>query len=319
MKLHGGPISWMARNSVAANLLMLFFIAGGLIIASQVKQEVFPEFELDIVRVEVLYPGASPEEVEEGIVLAIEDSVRSLDGVKKVTSTSFEGSGSVTIELLRGVDTGKALQDVKNTIDKIQSLPEEAERPLVSLLDPRRQVISLIIYGDQSERTLRDLGERIRDELIQVEGITLVELAAVRPLEIAIEIPRSQLRSYNLTLEQVANVVRRTALDLPAGGVKAASGEVLLRTEERRDYANEFRDIPVVINPDGTKVELEDITTLKESFEDVDTEAYFKGQRAVRVNVFRVGDQTPIDISEKVNQYVEKINMTLPTGVSIAT
>ena len=314
-----GPISWMTRNTVAANLLMFIFIVGGLLIASKVKKEIFPEFELDIVRVSVLYPGASPEEVEEGIILAIEDEVRSLDGVKKVTSISFEGNGIVTIELLSGVNPGSVLQDVKNSVDRIKSFPEEAERPIVTLLEPRRQVISLVINGEIDRKTLRELGERIRDDLIQIEGITLVELQAVPPLEISIEVPQRELRAYNLKLGEIADIVRRTALDLPGGGVKTSEGEVLLRTQERRDFASEFEDIPLVSNPDGTKVYISDIATVKEIFEETDEEAYFNGRPAVRVDVFRVGEQDPLDIAAKVQKFVNELNLSLPETVSVIT
>jgi len=314
-----GPISWMAQNTVAANLLMYIFIIGGLIVASRVKKEIFPEFELEIVQVSVEYPGASPEEVEEGIILSIEDEVRSLDGVKKVTSTSVEGRGVVNIELLSGVDSGGVLQDVKNAVDKIRSLPEEAERPLISLLEPRRQVISLVLYGEIDRKILRSLGERVRDDLIQQEDITLVELQAVPPLEISIEVPQRSLRAYNLKLEDIAQIVRATALDLPGGGVKTAGGEVLLRTQERRDFPSEFETIPIVSNPQGLKVTLSDLAKVKETFEETDEEAYFNGKPAVRVDVFRVGDQDPLDIAAKVHRFVDNLAQTLPDSVQIAT
>ncbi|GAB4230258.1 MAG: efflux RND transporter permease subunit [Chlamydiales bacterium] len=314
---HKGPVAWMAQNHVAANLLMILFIVGGLIVASRIKQEVFPEYELDIIRVEVEYPGASPEEVEEGIILGIEDEVRSLDGVKKVTSTSFEGRGIVTIELLRDVDASSVLQDVKNAVDKIQSFPEESETPIVSLVDARRQVISLIIYGDQSKRTLRDLAEKVREDLIGIEGITLVEISAIPPLEISVEVPLENLRRYGLTLQGIAQLIKQTALDLPAGGIKAGTGEVLLRTSERRDFAGEFATIPVVSTVEGSLVSLSDIATVKEKFEDTDEEAYFNGEPAVRIDVYRVGDQNPLDISKKVRTYISEISKQLPSGIGI--
>lgn len=313
-----GPISWMVQNHVAANLLMIVLLVGGLIVGSQVRQEVFPEFDLDIIRVSVAYPGASPAEVEQGIVLAIEDEVRGLDDIKKVTSTSLEGIGSVNIELLSGADSSKLLQDVKNAVDSILSLPGEAERPIVSLVTARRQVISLIIHGDQDETTLRALADKVRDDLLNLPEISLVELEAIRPLEIGIEIPQRLLRSYNLTLNQIADTVRRTSVELPAGEVKAEGGEVLLRTQERRDYASEFGNIPILSTPDGTQVLLRDIALIQDGFEETDQSAFFNGKRAVRVDVYRSGNQTPITISKSVRAYAEKLNSTLPEGVSIS-
>lgn len=313
-----GPIAWMAKNSVAANLLMIVFLLGGFLFAMRVKQEVFPSFDLDIINVSVPYPGASPEEVEKGIILVVEDEVRALDGVKKVSSIAVEGSGSVTIELLRGFSSAKMLQDVKNVVDRIGSFPEEAERPIVSLLEAQKQVISLVIYGNQDRKLLRELAEYIRDELVQIPGITLVELASVPPLEIEVEVPQKNLRAYNLTLSKIADTIRRTAIDLPAGAVKAPSGEVLLRTQERRDFASEFGDIPIVSQPDGSKVFLEEIADIQEGFEETNEEAFFNGLPAIRLNIFRVGDQTPLDISQKVRAYAEEELSKLPEGIDVA-
>ncbi|NGX58400.1 MAG: Multidrug resistance protein MexB [Chlamydiae bacterium] len=317
--MNKGPIAWMTRNHVTANLLMLLFIVGGLIIGSQLKQEVFPEFELDIISVSVPYPGASPEEIENGIIQAIEDEVRGVDGVKRVTSSSFEGRGIVNIELLSGMNANKALQDVKNAVDRITSFPEEAERPIVSLLETRRQVIALILYGDVSRKILRDLGEKVRDDLIQLPDITLVSLADVPPLEISIEIPRQRLRSYNLTLEQIANIINETSIELPAGGVKTPGGEILLRTKERRDYASQYENIPVISNPDGSRILLSDIATIKEGFEETDQEAFFNGYPAIKVEIFRVGAQTPIAIADKVHQYAKNLQSELPSNIKVAT
>jgi len=317
--LKRGPIAWMAHNSVAANLVLAIFIIGGLLVGMRVKQEVFPEIDLDVVQISVPYPGASPAEVEQGIILAIEDEVRSVDGVKKVTSTAFEGIATVYVELLTGQNPNKALQDIKNGIDSIKSFPEEAERPIVNLLDTRRHVISVIVYGDHDEKTLRDTAEHLRDELLQFEEITLVELDAVRPLQIDIEIPQHYLRAYNLTLDDIAHIVGRTSIELPGGGVKTTQGEVLLRTEERRHHGSEFANIPVISNADGSKVLLSDIATIRDGFEDTDIEAFFNGQRAIKIDIFRIGDQTPLAIAKRVHQYVEKARVQLPASISMTT
>ncbi|MCI5065481.1 efflux RND transporter permease subunit, partial [bacterium] len=190
---YGGAIAWMAKNSVAANLLMVIFLVGGLIMSRQIKQEVFPEFTTDIVQITVPYPGASPAEVEQGIVLSIEDVVRGLEGVKRVTSSAVEGSGMVIVELISRSNEFKLFQDIKNEVDRITSFPEDAEQPVVSLIDSKNKVISLIVSGDQSERALRELAERMRDELLQRPGITLVELGLTPPLEIAVEISQEDL------------------------------------------------------------------------------------------------------------------------------
>jgi multidrug efflux pump subunit AcrB len=314
----GGAIAWMARNSVAANLLMLVLIIGGVLIGLSIKQEVFPEFDLDFVQVLVPYPGASPAEVEQGILLAIEDGVRGLDGVKRVTSNAFEGNGVVQIELLIGTDANKAQQDIQNAVDRITSFPQEAERPIVSLLTRRREVISLMVYGDHDKRVLHRVAEQVRDELLQDPKIVLVERSGVPPLEISIEVPLATLRAYGLTLEEIANEVGRGAIELPAGGVKTKTGEVLLRTAERRDYGEEFADIPVLSRADGTEVRLGDIARIIDGFEDTDEAAFYRGKPAVVLKVFRIGDQTPVEVAEAVKAKAAEINERLPPGIGVA-
>jgi len=312
-----GAIAWMARNSVAANLLMLLLIVGGILIGLSIQQEVFPEFDLDFVQVLVPYPGASPAEVEQGILLSIEDGVRGLDGVKRVTSNAFEGNGVVMIELLIGTNANKAQQDIQNAVDRITSFPQEAERPIVSLMTRRREVISLMVYGDHDQRVLHRVAEQVRDELLQDPKIVLVERSGVPPLEISIEVPQATLRAYNLTLEEIANQVGRGAVELPAGGVKTQSGEVLLRTAERRDFGKDFADIPILSRADGTEILLGDIARIIDGFEDTDEAAFYHGKPAVQLKVYRIGDQTPVEVAEAVKGHVTEIDERLPPGIGV--
>jgi len=180
---NGGPVAWMARNPVAANLAAVVLIVGGIVVGRQVKQEVFPEFDLDMVAIGVPYPGASPSEVEQGIILAIEEEIRGLDGVKRVSSNAVESAGSVIVELLAGEDQNRALTDIKTAVDRIVTFPEEAERPTVSLISSRREVITMVVHGDVGDKVLRNLADRTRDDLLESENISYVELAGVRPLK----------------------------------------------------------------------------------------------------------------------------------------
>lgn len=318
-RLKRGPIAWMAQNIVAANLVMAVLILGGLKTASVVKQEVFPEFDLDMILIGVPYPGASPAEVEQGIVLAIEEEIRSLDGVKKVTSSAVEGAAGVTVELELGTNANKALADAKAAVDRITSLPEDAEEPTVSLASNRRQVIQVVVYGDEGEETMRQLAERVRTELLMLPSITYVELSGIREREIAVEVPQDNLRAYNLTLGQVADTIDRLAVELPGGGVKTRQGEILMRTAERRDLGQEFAELRILNAQDGTGVRLGDIATITDGFVDNDQEATFNGKRAVMVNVYRSGTQTPIEIADAVYKYVGEATDWLPTGVGITT
>ncbi len=312
-------IVWMANNPVAANLVMLVLLVGGAIILfTQVRQEVFPEFEIDLVRISVPYPGASPDEVEKGIILAVEEAVRGLDGVKEVVSTASEGMALVNVELRYDADKRKAISDIKNEIDRISSFPLDAEEPIVSIPMQRREVLALVIYGDQDEKVLRELAESVRDDLLKDENITQVELGGIRPLEISVEVPLSQLRAYNLTIDAIAKKIARSAIELPGGGVKTSGGEVLLRTTERRDLGREFENLTVLSTKDGSRVKLEDIARIRDGFEEQDVASFFNGKPSVEVGVYRIGDETPLEVAAAVKKYKEHLDKVLPPGVKTA-
>jgi multidrug efflux pump subunit AcrB len=314
-----GPISWMTRNPVAANLLMAALLIGGLLMSMRLRKEVFPRITPDRISITVAYPGASPAEVEQGILLSIEEAVRPLDGVKEVRSTALESVGMVTVELVVGTDKTKALSDAKNAIDRITSFPNEAERPIVNLPEWRAEAISVALFADEEEKVLHALGERVRDELLKLREVSYVEPVGVRPLEIGIEVSQEDLRRYGLTLPLIADMVRRTAIELPAGGVKTKSGEILLRTAERRDLGAEFADIAVLTGTDGTPVKLGDIANIIDGFAETDVEAAFNGKPAVLLEVYSIGDQSPTDVANAVKAYVKRLAPTLPPGINVAT
>ncbi|MBW1751771.1 MAG: efflux RND transporter permease subunit [Deltaproteobacteria bacterium] len=312
-----GFLAWMAKNHVAANLLMLVLIVGGLIAASNITQEVFPEYTLDVVDVSVVYPGASPEEVEEGIILAIEEKIRDLENVERVTAVAQEGRATISVELLTGADANKSLQDVKNAVDRISSLPKEVERPLVNLQARRREVLRMALFGDLDEQAMFDLAGNIREELTGLPEITQVELRGVRQPEVSVEVSQHLLRSHGLTLGDIAAAIRAKAIDVPAGGIKTGGGEVLLRTTERRDFASEFVDIALISMQDGTEVNLGEIAQINDGFAETDREAYYNGRRAVLIHVYRTGKQTPKDISLAVREYVNNLIPALPESVGL--
>lgn len=310
-----GSIKWFAGNHVAANILMLVIIVGGFLMAGQVNQEVFPEIQLDLVTVAVRYPGAGPLEVEDGIVRPIEQAIGGLENIKRINGTASEGRGVVSAELIEGADIDDVLNNIKSEVDRIQTFPEEAEEPVISKVTNRREAISLVVYGDASDVALRAHAERIQDDLLALPNVTQVELAATRPYEISIEIPEATLRSLNLTLTDVAATVRQASLDLAGGSVKTEGGEILLRTKEKRYHGGEYENITVQTRNDGSVVKLGDIATVKDGFEDLDKVATFDGKRAVMIKVYRVGNQTPKEVSQAVRSYLDEHKLTLPTSV----
>ena len=318
-KSKGGAIAWMASNHVTANIMMLVFLIGGLFMTTRIKQEVFPEFSLDLVTITVAYPGASPEEVESGIVLALEEAVRGVSEIKRVLATASEGMAMVTVELHAGVDGQKAYQEIDQEVARIVTLPKEAEEPQVRLQSMRRLVRNLVIYGDVSEQVLLELGEEARDILLQSPEITQVDVAGARDMEIHIEISQEMLRAHGLTLDGVAQVVAAAALEMPGGSVRTEGGEILLRVKERRDWAREFARLPVVTTASGAILLLADIATVSEGFEDSNVEQRFDGLPCVDVEVYRVGAQTPIGVSDEVDRVLIDIEGSLPPGVDVAS
>ncbi len=312
-------VKWMAGNHVAANLLMMVFIAGGLIMGANVKQEVFPEVTLDKIKVEVAYPGAGPEEVEEGIILKIEDNLTGIDGIKEIVSTANEGRAVVTAELRTGENSDRILQEVKSEVDRIVTFPDEAEKPVVTKILNLREVISVVVYGDVSERTLREQAETMREELLDLDGITQVDLSGVRPYEIAVEVSEENLRRYNLTLDLVAAAIRKASLDLPGGNIRTKGGEILLRTKEKRYTAAEYEKIVIMADAGGTRVTLGEIGRVRDTFAETDLFARFDGKPAAMVRVYRVGDQKPADISRIVNRYVLKKEAGFPDSIHATT
>jgi multidrug efflux pump subunit AcrB len=313
-----GPIGWMASNPVAANLLMLVLVVGGLLFALSIKREVFPEIDMDIVTVVVAYPGASPQEVEEGVVLAVEDEISSIDGIKRISSVSVEGLGTVMAELLINANPDRTLNDIKSAVDRITSFPQDAERPVISLVTNRRQVLTLLVHGHVDLKSLDRLAEELRTDLLADDRITLVEKAGIPPPEISVEVPSENLRRYGLTLPQISAAVRAASIDLPGGSVKTGGGEVLVRTTERRDYGEEFGDLTLIARADGTRVRLRDVANVVDGYRETDEEQFYNGEPAVGLQVFRVGAEVPLSVSNAVRELVERRRGSLPESVGLA-
>jgi multidrug efflux pump subunit AcrB len=309
-------IGWMARNGVAANLLLVFIIVAGMLGVFTVPQEVFPEFTLDTIQIRVEYRGASPEEVEEAIVQRIEERIDGVEGVRRVTAVASEGVGVVLAELSLGTDEARALDDVKAEIDRIVSFPEDAEEPEVVALTARNRVMEIALYGDVDERTLRELAYRAKDDLASMPEISYVEVAGVREYEISIEVSKDALRAWGITLDEVAAAVRRASLDLPGGDVRTDREEILIRVEGQNYTRADFAEIIVRGSRDGATLRLDQIAEIHDGFEDVDLISRFEGQPAAFVQVFRTGDERVLESVELVQSYLaEELAPALPRGV----
>ncbi len=309
-----GVIAYMARNSIAANLMMVLLIAGGIWTMLQIQKEVFPQFQLDYVNVNVQYPGAAPAEVEQGILLPVEEAIRGIQGIKEIVSTAREGSGEIAIELIAGANRMKAFQDIDQAVSRIRTFPDDIEQPQVSLQLQQQDVMEISLYGQVDIWTLRQLGEQLRNILLSNSEITQVDLGNVPDYFTHIEIPRNNLRKYNLTLDEVARIVAESSEDVPAGAVETASGEILLRMKERKQWAEDFRRIAIINSNSGAKVTLGEIATVTDGFEESGFHGQFNRQPAVSLEIFRVGDQSPLVIAETVQGILD--DFRLPPGVS---
>ena len=313
-----GMIEWFARNGVAANLLMvLIFFMGYWSLSSRTPLEVFPEFEREVVNIVMVYRGATPLEVEESIVIRIEEAIEDLQDIKKIVSNAYEGVARVRVELESGSSPRDVLDDIKNRVDAVNTFPDDAERPTYSVQESKREVISVAVSGDLPERELRALGERVREDLISISQITQVELTAVRPYEISIEVSEQTLDRYQLTFDAVVNAIKRSSVDLPAGSIKTGSGEVLLRTKGQAYVQSDFEDIVVVRRPDGTRVTVGDIATVHDAFEEDPLYSLLDGKPAVLLEVYRVGDQSAIGVGNAIKQYVQDNQSAMPAGVTL--
>jgi multidrug efflux pump subunit AcrB len=337
---------WSIRNSVAVNLIMLFIITAGVLTVLSMRREMFPQFALDMIHIGVDYPGASPEEVEEGICIKIEEQIEGIEGISRIVSTAYEGSGSVLAELESNSDIARIMDEIEAEVDRIDTFPEEAEEPVVTEILKRDPTISVAVYGHVSEKMLRRLAEGVRDDLLEAEPapppsaggfsgllqrittaltfkqpdrITQIDLIGVRDYEIAIEVSEENLRRYGLSFDHIARAVRRGSVDLPGGTIKTKQGEVLVRAKGQLYRGTEFEKIPLITLADGTLIRLGEVATVRDEFRDQDIKTRFNGKPAAVVRVNRTSEQDVIEIARIVKQYAKQRQGSLPEGVSIAT
>ncbi len=324
-------IKWFSRNHVAGNFLMLAVILAGFTTWFQLRKEIMPEVAIDSVSIRVPYPNATPEEVESGIIIPVEEAIADIEGIDEIKSTASQSMGSIVAEVKAGYALRDVMGDIKAKVDAIDNLAEQAEEPVITEIIIRNQVLSIAISADTDERSLRNLAEKVRDDLLNFEPsrkgffgqlspeqkITQIELTGVRPYEISIELAEQTLRELDLTIGQVAHAVRQSSLDLPGGAVDTEAGEVIIRANAKRYSAEEFENIPVVTSPDGSTVYLHEIARVIDGFEDVELSNTFDGKPAVMVDIFRVGEQDTLILAKAAKEYIEEARKTLPEGVQL--
>ena len=314
-----GIIAWFTRNGVAANLLMLAILGGGIWSGSNkiILQE-YPEFPSRSISVSVSYRGSTPGEIEQAIVTRLEESLYDIEGIKEMDARASASTGSVTLEIEEGYNLSEKLDEVTNRVATIRTFPPEAERPQISLRTRSERVITMVLSGDLSERELKVLGEQIRDEVSNIPGITLAALKAVRPYEIAIEVSESTLRQYGLSFDQITRAIRASSVDLSAGSVKTETGRILLRTNQQAYNHADYSKITILTRSDGTKVTLGDIATVTDGFDETPIISKYNGKRAIAVDVFRTGMQNIIEIGDDVKDFIAVKQQQLPDGITLS-
>jgi multidrug efflux pump subunit AcrB len=312
-----GAIAWFAHNHVAANLLLALIVLSGLVAVVSMPQKSFPDIDIPIISITVPYLGAAPEEVEQAVCIRIEEQLEGVEGVKQIRSNANEGSCSMSVELLDDTDSGKALDDVKNRVDAIDTFPVETEKPIVNLVSAVRAVLDIAVTGPTDERTLKIIGQQVRDDMAKLPGITQVELRNTRDYEISIEVSESSLRRNGLSFDDVAEAIRIRSLDLPGGSIKTIGGEVLLRTKGQVYWGSEFEQLVLRTAPDGTRLYLKDVATVVDGFADTDQMLRFDGKPAALIRVSRIGNQDIIDITKVVQGYLATAVARVPEGVQL--
>lgn len=311
-------IQWFIDNPIAANLLMLVIIIGGLSNLVNLNKEVFPGVETNLILVSVPYPGAGPAEVEEQVVKRIEEAIADLDGIREMTSIARLSLGTVQVETVNGYDSQRLLNNIKGRVDAISTFPVDAEKPTITEVEWQSEVMNIGLYGDVDERLLKATGEKLRDEIALLPGVSVVNLNATRPDEMAIEISEYNLQRYNLSFNQVAAAVSRNSLNLPAGVIRSDNGDLQLQTRGQGYNAGDFEQIVVDSRADGAQLTLGDVATITDGFSEDNVSARLNGKPVVFIEVKSTDNPDVLKIADTVHAYLQQVHTQLPPGIEFS-
>lgn len=317
MAKRSGPVAWMSEHRVAPNLLMAFLIIGGFLMSLAIRKEFIPPYEADVVIISVAYPGATPSEMEQGVVLPIENELASLEGFKEIDSRVSRGSATVNVELENGADKQKAYQDIQQAVNRISTFPADIERPVVSLASRSIEVMELALFGPLERFELKRVAERIKDQLLASPDISKVELNGLPDEEIQIEIRQLDLQRYGLTLADVARVIGNNALEQSAGAVKTDGGDILVTLDDKVYWADDFKQIPLISDAQGVQLRLGDVATIIDGFSDSYRLVTYNGQTSIRFDIYRAENQTPLTVVDAAHAILAEIRPQLAPGVEL--
>jgi multidrug efflux pump subunit AcrB len=312
-----GPIGWMASNPIAANLLLIIVLIAGYIAIGGIRKEVFPSFPTDRFTVTVPYPASSPEEVEQGIIVRVEEALRDIVGIEEIRSVAKEGVGVVTVEMETGSDITKALNQAKVRVDSIRSFPVDAEEPIVEEVLNRGYAMRVSLYGDLDEDGLKQLAEQTREEILGLEGISEIRVLGERDYQLSIEVSSASLRRYGLDFDQIVNAVSSRSRDLPGGTMRTADGAIKLRSVSQAYTGEDFSSLTLLAKDDGTRIKLGDVARVVDGFEDQPVLSTLNGRRAITLIVDRVGNQDVLSMTNQLRNYIVEKQASLAQGVHI--
>lgn len=311
-------IRWFTYNDIAANLLMVLIVLAGFFALPKIPMEILPQYEYDVVNIRIANPGATPEEMEHDVVMRIEEAIHDLQGIKEIVSTAVEGTSTVDVEIAHGYNTRDIMDDLKTRIDAINAFPEEIERPDIKIVQHNYDVISVVISADMAEMDLRRIGEKVRDDIVALNGISQVALTGVRPYEIAIEVSEQQLKRYGLTFEEISRAINRSSLNVSAGTIKGKGGDILLSSRGQAYHQEDFEKIIIRSGEKGIRLKLSDIAIITDGFMEGNLASVYQGKSAVMIDITRVGDENAIAIADKVKHYIKETKTRFPPNIKIS-
>ena len=305
------------QNPVATNLLMTIILLWGTIAWFQIPRETFPEFEFDMIRISVVYPGSTPDEIEESIVTRIEERISQVSGIDEITSTSQEGVGSVTVKVKPGFDIRKVKDEIETQVGLINTFPRDAEKPSIVQIVRKQPAILLGLHGDLSEDALKIFADSIRDELLKLPQITLVDYLDNKEREISIEVSESRLQMYGLSFSQVSEAIRRESVNIPAGLIRSDGGEIMVRTIDQKYTGQQMKSIVLRANPDGSQLRLGEVAEIVDSFKDDNRKSLMDGVNTKVLRIYKTSGEDLIKIADAVKAYVKKKQVELPSNIEM--
>lgn len=296
--------SFSVRNHVLVNMLMLVILAAGIIFAITLQREMFPESRPDKLMISAIYPGVQPEDIEKSVTIKIEEAVRSLEGIDKVESQVAEGVSFTTLTLDQSVDdVDVMLQEIRNEVDSIQDMPDDVEKISLRKVEPQLPVISIAIYSDESEASLKRTAQSLRDDLLKLPGISRVQLNGIRDDEIYVDVQPDKLMKYDVTFEEIAAAIRSENLDVSGGQLKGDRSSIAVRTLGEQQEASALESIVVRSQPNGQQILLSDVATLSDGFVDSDLESLFNAKPSINCVIFNGDNEDAVQISAVVKAY----------------